>query len=100
MRGHLDRHDDKDVNQEAQGCWKYEWPMKLKARWIVQNSFARSKRKVLIRWLRQVKNLSDTEEEKVCMCKPEVGERLSDEEERSVKDLINCQEGRSELSSF
>jgi hypothetical protein len=28
-----------------------------------------------------------------------VGRNLNDEEGRSVKDLINCQEGRSELSS-
>jgi hypothetical protein len=36
----------------------------------------------------------------VHICEPEIGRNLSDEEEvRSVKDLINCQEGRSELSS-
>jgi hypothetical protein len=35
----------------------------------------------------------------VCICEPEVGETLSDEEERSVSGLINCQEGRDEFSN-
>jgi len=48
-------------------------------------------------WLRYAKSLSDTE--LVCICEPEVGETLSDEEERSVSGLINCQEGRDEFSN-
>jgi hypothetical protein len=49
--------------------------------------------------LRHAKNLSDTEEELVHICEPEIGRNLSDEEEvRSVKDLINCQEGRDGFS--
>jgi hypothetical protein len=46
--------------------------------------------------LRYAENLSDTE--LVCICEPEVGETLSDEEGRSVSGLINCQEGRDEFS--
>jgi hypothetical protein len=49
--------------------------------------------------LRHVENLSDTEEQ-VFICKPEVGESLSDEEKRDHCDLINCQEGRDEISDF
>jgi hypothetical protein len=48
-------------------------------------------------WLRYVESLSDTE--LVCICEPEVGETLSDEEERSVSGLINCQEGGDEFSN-
>jgi hypothetical protein len=51
----------------------------------------------LKKWLRYAENLSDTE--LVCICEPEVGENLSDEEERSDSDLINCQEGRDEFSN-
>jgi hypothetical protein len=49
-------------------------------------------------WLRYAESLSDTE--LVCICEPEVGETLSEEEERSVLGLINCQEGRDEFSNF
>jgi hypothetical protein len=52
----------------------------------------------LRRWLKQVETLSDTEEEMVYICEPEVGRNLSDEgsnfqngnEERSIEDLIEC----------
>jgi hypothetical protein len=55
---------------------------------------------LLKRWLRHVENPKDTEE-MVHICEPETRRNLNDEEEvRSVMDLINCQEGRSELSSF
>jgi hypothetical protein len=64
---------------------------------------------------------SVTQEEMVFICEPEVGRNLSDEEERSVedlidfqreefsgremrrdqsRDLIDCQEGRGEISNF
>jgi hypothetical protein len=53
----------------------------------------------LRRWLRHVENLSDIEEKVIHICEPEIGRNLSDEEEvRSVKGLINCQEGRDEFS--
>jgi hypothetical protein len=42
----------------------------------------------------QAKGLSDIEEEVVYISEPETGETLSDEEERSSRDLIDCQEGR------
>jgi hypothetical protein len=51
----------------------------------------------LRRWLRNAENLSDTEEEVVYICEPKVGRNLHDEEERSIKDLVDCQEGRDEL---
>jgi hypothetical protein len=55
---------------------------------------------LLRRWLRHAENLSDTEQEMVYICEPEVGRTLSDEEGRSVKGLINFQEGRDEFSNF
>jgi hypothetical protein len=62
---------------------------------------ARRKQQGLKGWLRHAENLSDIEEEMVYICEPEIGRHLSDEEEvRSVKGLINCQEGRNGLSSF
>jgi hypothetical protein len=43
---------------------------------------------MLKRWLRHIKNLNDTKEELVCICEPEIGKTISDEEGRSVKGLI------------
>jgi hypothetical protein len=55
----------------------------------------------LRRWLREVENLSDIEEKVIQIREPEIGRNLNDDEKkRSVRDLINCQGGRSELSSF
>jgi hypothetical protein len=77
--------------------------------------FQEGRRRYLRRWLRQVENLSDTEEEMVYICEPEIGESLDEEEERStedlidfqegnekrsVEDLVDCQEGRNENSGF
>jgi hypothetical protein len=51
-------------------------------------------------WLRHVESLR-SEEEVVHICEPEAGKSLSDgEEERSSRDLRNCQVGGEELSSF
>jgi hypothetical protein len=50
------------------------------------------------RWLRHAKNLSDTEEEQIHICEPEIGRHLSDEEVRLDEDLINYQVGRNGLS--
>jgi hypothetical protein len=53
----------------------------------------------LRRWLREFENPSDIEEKVIHFCEPEIGRNLSDEEEvRSVEDLIECQEGSSEIS--
>ena len=49
--------------------------------------------------MREVKNLSDTKERVVYICEPEVGENLNDEERRSSRDLVDCQEGSNEISS-
>jgi hypothetical protein len=54
---------------------------------------------VLRRWLREVETLGGTEE-MVCIYEPEVAESLSDEERRSSRDIVDCQEGSSELSNF
>jgi hypothetical protein len=77
--------------------WRYEWPLNREAKWPVQNMLARKQQQELKKWLRYVESLSDIE--MVCICEPEVGETLDDEEERSVLDLINCQEGRDEFSN-
>jgi hypothetical protein len=53
----------------------------------------------LNRWLSYVENLNATDE-MVCVCKMEVGEKLSDEDERSSRDIVDCQEGRDELPNF
>jgi hypothetical protein len=45
----------------------------------------------LRRWVREIKNLSDTEDEVVYICEPEVGKILSDEEGRSSEGLIDYQ---------
>jgi hypothetical protein len=85
------------MQQEAKVHWRYEWPLNRKAKWPVQKFLARKQQQELRKWLRYVESLSDTE--LVCICEPEVGETLSDEEEGSVSDLINCQEGRDEFSN-
>ena len=36
----------------------------------------------------------------VCVCDPEVGRNLSDEEKRSAEDIIDYREGRDEGSNF
>jgi hypothetical protein len=51
----------------------------------------------LRKWLRYAESLSDTE--MVFIYEREVGGTLSDEEERSISSLINCQEGRGEFSN-
>jgi hypothetical protein len=83
------------MQQEAKVHWRYEWPLNKKAKWPVQKLLARKQQQELRKWLRYAESLSDTE--LVCICEPEVGETLSDEEEGSVSDLINCQEGRDEF---
>jgi hypothetical protein len=60
---------------------------------------AKRQEQVLRSWLRHAEKLNTTEEQ-VLICKPEVGESISEEEERSSGDLINYQEGRREFSGF
>jgi hypothetical protein len=76
----------------------YEWPLRRKEKWPVQKLLARKQQQELKKWLRYVESLRD-EEEMVHICEPETGKNLSDEEERSVSGLINCQEGRDEFSN-
>jgi hypothetical protein len=78
----------------------YEWPLRRKEKWPVKKLLARRKKRLLRRWLRYVKSLRATEE-MVHDCEPEVGKNLSDdEEERSSRDLLDCQVGRDGLSNF
>jgi hypothetical protein len=49
-------------------------------------------KKLMRKWLRHVEGLRDTKEV-VYICDPEVGKTLSDEEGRSIEDLIDFQEG-------
>jgi hypothetical protein len=71
--------------------------MKRKVKWPVKKLLARRQRRLLRRWLRYVKSLRAMEE-MVHACEPEAGRNLSDdEEERSSRDLIDCQEGREEI---
>jgi hypothetical protein len=86
------------MQQNAKAHWVYEWPMKKKVKWPVKRLLARGQQQLLKRWMRYVKSLRD-EEEVVHICEPEVGRHLSDEEEmRSDKDFINCQESRDGFS--
>jgi hypothetical protein len=62
--------------------WVYEWPMKKKVKWPVKELLSKRQKKTLKKWLRYAKSLSDIEV--VCICEPEVGDTLNDEEERSV----------------
>jgi hypothetical protein len=89
------------MQRETKVHWTYEWPLKRKVKWLVHKLLvARGQQQLLKKWLRHTKNLSDTKEKVIHICEPEIGRNLSDDEEnRSVKDLINCQGGRSELSS-
>jgi hypothetical protein len=81
------------MQQDAKTHWVYEWPMKTKVKWPVKELLARRQQRLLRRWLRYVKSLRDIEE-MVHACEPEAGRNLSDdEEERSSRDLIDCQVG-------
>jgi hypothetical protein len=87
------------MQQDAKVHWVYEWPMKKKVKWPIQEIVGQRTTKVVERWLRYVESLRG-EEEVVHICEPEAGKSLSDDEEkRSEKDLRNCQVGSEELSS-
>jgi hypothetical protein len=86
------------MQQEAKVHWRYEWPLKRKAKWHVQKLLARRQQQVMRRWLREMLKPSVTQRKVVHICEPEVGKSLSDEEEKRSVDLMNCQEGRDEIS--
>ena len=48
------------VQWNAKTHWVYEWPLRRKAKWPVQNLLARKQQKYLSKCLRYVENLSDT----------------------------------------
>jgi hypothetical protein len=53
--------------------------MKQKEKWPIQKLLAKRQQQQMRRWLREVENLSDTEEKVVYICEPKVGRDLSDE---------------------
>jgi hypothetical protein len=72
----------KRMQQGEKESWRYEWPMKKKVKWPIQQLIVRRKNKMLRRWLRQIESLKDSEEKfpstekMVYICKPEEGENL------------------------
>jgi hypothetical protein len=75
----------------------YEWPLRRKEKWSVKKLLAKGQQRLLIGWLRHVERLRG-EQEMVHIYEPEAGRNLSnDEEERSLEDLLNCQEGSEEI---
>jgi regulator of replication initiation timing len=87
------------IKQDAKAHWVYECPMRKKLKWPVKRLLARGQQQLLKKWFRRVENLSDIEEDMIHICELEFGRHLSDEEEvRSDKDLINCQESRDGFS--
>jgi hypothetical protein len=88
------------MQQNVKAHWVYEWPMKKRVKWLVKRLLAKGQQRIMRRWQRHAKNLSDTEEELIHICEPEIGRNLNDEEEkRSDEDLKNFQVGRNGLSS-
>jgi hypothetical protein len=85
------------MQQEFQVHWRYEWPMKQRETWHVQNLLSRRKQRKLRRWMREYETLSDMEKV-FYICEPEIGETLSEEGEKRLVDLINYQEGSDEIS--
>jgi hypothetical protein len=84
------------MRQEIKSRWVHEWPMqKPKASWPVKQLMVMRQRRLLRKWLRYVENLKATkEEEMVHICEPEIGDILGEEnDQRSLRDLIDCQEG-------
>jgi hypothetical protein len=75
--------------------------MKTKVKWSIQKLLAREQRRLIRGWLRHVEDLNEPEEELIHICGPETGRNLNDEEEeeRSSRDLRNCQAGEDELSN-
>jgi hypothetical protein len=71
------------MQQETKVRWRYKWGLNKKEKWPVQKLLARKQQQAVRRWMRYDENLNDIEEELVCICEPEVGETLSDEEGRS-----------------
>jgi hypothetical protein len=88
------------MQRDAKTHGVYEWPLRRKAKWPVKKLLAKGQRRLLIGWLRHAECLKG-EQEMVHICEPEAGINLSyDEEERSIRDLIDCQVGRDGLSNF
>jgi hypothetical protein len=75
-------------------------PMKTKVKWPIKELLARRQWRLLKGWLRYTESLRDIEEV-VHVCEPE--DRINfndDEEDRSLEDVVNCQEGSEESLDF
>jgi hypothetical protein len=80
--------------------WVYEWPMKTpKIKWPVRGLMVMRQRRLLRKWMRYVETLRPIEEEEmVYIYEPEIGDILGEEnDQRSLRDLIDCQEGSGEF---
>jgi hypothetical protein len=89
------------MQQNAKSRWVYEWPMKTRVKWPIQELVARRHQKLLKGWLRHVENLNGLEEEMVRVCEPEARRNLSSEDGiGSAEDLKYCQEDRTEIPNF
>jgi hypothetical protein len=87
-------------DKNAKQRWVYEWPMrKSKVKWPVRELMVKRQQRLLRRWLRYAENLRPIEgEEMVYICEPEIGDILNDKnDQRSLWDLIDCQEGSGEF---
>jgi hypothetical protein len=78
------------MQKEAKVHWRYEWPLKRKAKWPCSKVVGQRQQQVMRRWLREVETLSDIEEKVVYInCEPREqrfsGKNLSDEEESEIR---------------
>jgi hypothetical protein len=92
------------MRQNRKLRWVHEWPMKTpKMKWPVKELMARRQQRMLRRWLRYAENLRpiEKEEEMVYIYEPEIGDILGGEnDQRSLRDLIDCQEGSGRFPYF
>jgi hypothetical protein len=89
------------MQHNAKSRWVYEWPMKMKAKWMIQELVAMRQQRLLKIWLRHAENLNRPEKKMVQVCEPEDGRNLSSEDDMgSAEDLKDCQEGRIEIPNF
>jgi hypothetical protein len=87
-------------DKKSKKRWVYKWPMrKSNVKWSVRELMVKRQQRLLRRWLRYAENLRPIEgEEMVYICEPEIGDILGEEnDQRSLWDLIDCEEGSGEF---
>jgi hypothetical protein len=95
------------MQRDARSHWVYEWPMRMKVKWLVREMLARRQRRLIRGWLRYAESLRNDEEDMVQVCEPETGRNLNDDEDelRSLEELRDChvcrdcQERRTKISN-